>query len=94
MRTIDQTGAFKRDRKREATGQHGATLKDIFAQVLEALIKDEPLAARYRDHALTGNWEGFRDCHLKPDLVLIYQKPDAARLLLVRLGSHAELRLS
>jgi mRNA interferase YafQ len=52
-----------------------------------------PLAARQRDHALTGDWKDFRDCHVKPDLVLIYSKPDDQTLVLVRLGSHAELGL-
>jgi len=45
----------------------------------------------HRDHAMTGNWQDHRDLHIKPDLVLIYQKPDADTLRLVRLGSHAEL---
>jgi mRNA interferase YafQ len=57
------------------------------------LAKDEPLAERYRDHPLTGEWNDHRDCHLKPDLVLIYRKPDTERLQLVRLGSHSELGL-
>lgn len=61
--------------------------------VLQALATDQVLAARYRDHALTGEWKDHRDCHVKPDLVLIYQKPDTARLRLVRLGSHSELGL-
>jgi mRNA interferase YafQ len=49
------------------------------------------LADKYRDHALSGDWKDHRDCHVKPDLVLIYRKPDADRLQLVRLGSHSEL---
>lgn len=61
--------------------------------VLAVLIDDAPLELRHRDHALTGNWQDHRDCHVKPDLVLIYQKPDASTLRLVRLGSHAELGL-
>jgi len=93
MREIRQTGAFKRDRKREAKGQYGAVLKAILEPVLEALAKDQPLALHYRDHALGGNWQGCRDCHIRPDLVLIYSKPDPVHLLLLRLGSHAELRL-
>jgi mRNA interferase YafQ len=59
--------------------------------VLKALVHDEPLAERYHDHALTGDWKDHRDCHIKPDLILIYRKPDAEVLQLVRLGSHAEL---
>ena len=48
---------------------------------------------RFRDHPLTGEWIDHRDCHIKPDLVLIYRIPDAERLELVRLGSHNELSL-
>jgi mRNA interferase YafQ len=46
-----------------------------------------------RDHALSGEWKDHRDCHLKPDLVLIYRLPDVETLELVRLGSHSELSL-
>jgi mRNA interferase YafQ len=42
---------------------------------------------------LTGEWQDHRDCHIKPDLVLIYRKPDADSLQLIRLGSHSELGL-
>jgi mRNA interferase YafQ len=46
---------------------------------------------KHRDHSLTGNGKDHRDCHIKPDLILIYRKPDDELLPLVRLGSHAEL---
>jgi mRNA interferase YafQ len=52
-----------------------------------------PLPTSYRDHALAGNWQDHRDCHIKPDLVLIYRKPAPQTLQLVRLGSHSELSL-
>ena len=61
--------------------------------ILEILANDEPIEARHQDHALTGNWKDHRDCHIKPDLVLIYQKPDTDILRLVRLGSHSILGL-
>ena len=93
MRTIERTNQFKRDYKRELKGQHRATLEDDFRQVAGMLVSDQPLPERYHDHALTGNWKDFRDCHIKPDLVLIYQKPDDDRLVLARLGSHRELGL-
>jgi mRNA interferase YafQ len=50
-------------------------------------------APSYPDHVLAGNWQDHRDCHIKPDLVLIYRKPDPQTLQLVRLGSHSELSL-
>jgi mRNA interferase YafQ len=40
---------------------------------------------------LSGEWAGYRECHLKPGLLLIYRKPDAGSLRLARLGSHSEL---
>ena len=91
MRTIEQTGQFKRDYKREAKGAHRQTLASDFTAVITALANDQPLAERRHDHALTGEWKDHRDCHVKPDLVLIYRKPDDAVLQLVRLGSHSEL---
>jgi len=93
MRRILESGAFKSDIKREAKGQHGKTLATLLRPVLTALSTDAPLEPRYRDHGLTGSWRGCRDCHIKPDLVLIYRKPDAKTLELLRLGSHSELKL-
>ena len=61
--------------------------------LVKALADDLPLEPRYCDHALTGDWKDYRDCHVKPDLVLIYRKPDGELLQLVRLGSHGELGL-
>ena len=54
-------------------------------------VPNKPLPQRYFDHPLSGEWSGFRDCHIRPDLVLIYEKPDDHTLRLVRLGSHSEL---
>jgi mRNA interferase YafQ len=91
MRTIDRPGAFKRDYKREAKGQHRATLDKDLVSVLKALAADQPLAPRHRDHDLTGNWIGYRECHIKPDLLLIYRKVGDDVLILARLGSHSAL---
>lgn len=93
MRTIEFTRQFKRDYKRECKGRHKATLDDDFLAVLDILSKDQLLEPRHRDHALVGEWKDFRDCHIKPDLVLIYRKPDPDTLQLVRIGSHSELGL-
>ena len=93
MRAIEQTGQFRRDYKRVAKGPHRQTLQSEFVSIITSLVKDLPLAEKRRDHALSGDWKDHRDCHIKPDLVLIYRKPDASVLQLVRLGSHSELGL-
>jgi mRNA interferase YafQ len=67
MRTPEYTGQFKRDYKRETKGRHRATLDDDLQDVLAALLADQPLESRYRDHGLTGHWSDHRDCHIKPD---------------------------
>jgi mRNA interferase YafQ len=93
MRTIEQTTQFKRDLKRETKGRHRTALKHEFITLLAALANDQTLADKYRDHLLTGDWQNHRDCRVKPDLVLIYRKPNTEVLQLVRLGSHSELSI-
>ena len=74
-------------------GRHRTILESEFQTVVDLLAADKPLPPRYNDHPLTGNREGYRDCHFQFDLVLIYRKPDDELLELARLGSHSELRL-
>ena len=93
MRTIRRTAAFKHDYKREKRGRHRKTIDDDLLTVVAILANDEPLAPRHHDHALVGEWKDHRDCHIRPDLVLIYRKVDRNTLDLVRLGSHGELGL-
>lgn len=90
MRTIERSGAFKRDYKRESKGRYRNTLDNDLLQVLSMLASDQSLPASNRDHDLSGNWGGYRECHIKPDLLLIYSKSDDT-LKLARLGSHSEL---
>lgn len=92
-RTVRRTGLFKRDFKREMKGRHGKTLDSDLMAVVDLLAIDKPLPERCRDHPLAGDWKDHRDCHVKPDLVLIYRLPDTDTLDLVRLGSHSELGL-
>jgi mRNA interferase YafQ len=93
MRKIERTGQFKRDYKRELKGRHRATLETTLVDVLKGLINNQTLPEKHRDHSLTGDWLDHRDCHIKPDLVLIYRTPNDEVLQLVRLGSHSELGL-
>ena len=91
MRTIRRTNQFKRDYKREKAGRHGRRLDDLLLEIVGMLVADQPLPRRFFDHPLSGEWTDHRDCHIRPDLVLIYRKPDDKSLELVRLGSHSEL---
>jgi mRNA interferase YafQ len=92
MRTIDRATAFRRDYKRlRATPRHGKDLDTLVSTVVALLSADQDLPEPYRDHRLIGDWAGYRECHIKPDLLLIYRKPDAATLRLARLGSHSDV---
>jgi mRNA interferase YafQ len=91
MRTIERTSRFRKDFKRESKGRYREILGTELITAIELLLRDEPLPVRFVDHALSGEWLGYRDCHLKPDLVFIYRKSDPALLELARLGSHSEL---
>ncbi len=93
MRRIEYTRKFKRDYRREKSGRYARDLDKRLEAVLDLLIQDKPLPHNNFDHALTGNWSDHRDCHIRPDLVLIYRKTDDNALQLVRLGSHSELGL-
>ena len=93
MRTIRRTATFKRDYRREKRGSFAEATDAALARIVTELAEDRPLAQRHRDHALGGQWKDHRDCHLRPNLVLIYRKPDAEHLDLVRLGSHSQLGL-
>jgi mRNA interferase YafQ len=91
MRTVVHSTAFKKDYKREKKGRHKKVLDGLLQQALQLLAHDVPLPPEYKDHPLVGAWAGYRDCHLRPDLLLLYRKPDEATLQLARLGSHSEL---
>ena len=91
MRAIERTNQFKRDYKRETKGPHRKTLEVDFIDVVTALANDQALSENHRDHSPTGDWKDHRDCHIKPDLILIYRKTNTGLLQLVRLGSHSKL---
>jgi mRNA interferase YafQ len=91
MRRIERTNAFRRDYQREKRGAHRRDIDSLLVDVVSLLADDKPLSEKSRDHSLSGRWDDYRECHLKPDLLLIYGKPDAQILQLVRMGSHSEL---
>ena len=92
MRMIERSSVFKRDYRRiKSTPRYCKIIETLLRDILQYLIVDEPPAPNYRDHALGGGWNGYRECHVKPDLLLIYQKSNQNILRLARLGSHSEL---
>jgi len=87
MKEIFYTKQFKKDMKRlQKASQNFTELRQLIVQ----LANDTALAAKYRDHRLLGTYQGCRECHIKPDWLLIYESTET-ELILVRTGSHAEL---
>jgi mRNA interferase YafQ len=85
--TIRQSTQFRRDVKRLL--RSGVDLSKL-EEVVTALVNQQTLEDRFRDHALIGNWKGHRECHIQPDWLLIYRVKDL-ELQLVRTGGHSEL---
>lgn len=92
MRTIKWSTEFKKDYRRvKATPRHAQDVESLLAEVATLLAEDKPLPEGSRDHALVGNWKNYRECHIKPDLLLIYKTEEPDVLRFARLGSHSEL---
>jgi mRNA interferase YafQ len=84
---VSQTRQFKKDVLRQQ--KRGKDLEKL-KEVIGLLAGSQPLPPKNRDHALAGNWAGWRDCHVEPDWLLIYKlAPD--ELTLGRTGSHSDL---
>jgi len=88
MLILDYSSQFKKDFKKITK----LSIPEIIevGDVISTLQKGLVLNAKYVDHALIGNWHGFRDCHVKPDLVLIYRIHETY-LQLARIGSHNDV---
>ena len=89
MLTIKRTTRFKKDFKAAMKRGHNRAL---FEFVVGELAEQRPLDAKFNDHPLTGNWLGFRECHIQPDWLLIYLVNNGMlTLTLSRTGTHADL---
>ena len=90
IREIVRSTQFKRDfKKLSKSGRYDVS---DFLNVVDKLARDIPLPKNNCDHGLEGEWKGFRECHIKPDWLLIYEKPKGQLILvLARTGSHSEL---
>lgn len=89
MLTLETTSQFRKDYKRMI--KRGCK-RELIEAIIQKLLENEPLDAKYRDHMLTGNYIGFRECHIQPDWLLVYCI-DNDRLILTaaRTGTHSDL---
>ncbi|MWV62467.1 type II toxin-antitoxin system mRNA interferase toxin, RelE/StbE family [Helicobacter saguini] len=87
MYKFEPSNRFKRQYKKLNQND-----KDKAKEVINKLLNGEILESKYKDHKLSGEYSGFRECHIKPDLLLIYKK-DSINLILICLdiGSHSDL---
>ena len=89
MLTLKPTNQFRKDYKL-AKKRGLDTL--LLEAVIDILLEEKPLDEKYRDHALTGNYNGFRECHILPDWLLIYRvEQDELVLVAARTGTHSDL---
>ena len=89
MLRLETTAQFRRDYKRMM--KRGCR-RELLESVIDTLLAEQALEAKYRDHELKGDYVGFRECHIQPDWLLVY-KIDKGLLILTaaRTGSHADL---
>lgn len=87
MRDKKFSSQFKRDLKKYAFDQ--SVILEL-NRILMLLIERKKLPAKYKDHLLSGDYAGYRECHVKPDVLLVY-KTSVQVLYLSRIGSHSEL---
>lgn len=86
---IKFTSRFKKDLK--LAKKQGKDIDKLFS-IIEKIANGQKLSEKYKDHPLSGNYKGTRECHIEPDFLLIYQKyEDVLVLALVRAGSHSDL---
>ena len=89
MLDIVSSNRFKKDLKLAIKRGYNIKLLD---DVVNMLAMQKPLEEKYKDHELTGDFKGFRECHITPDWLLIYQINDSELVLyLSRTGTHSDL---
>ena len=91
-RALKETGQFKTDKKRiKGSGRYDW---EKMRTVVKELLNDRPLDKKHRDHDLSGEYDGVRECHIEPDWLLVYDKEGnatAGSLKLIRTGTHSDL---
>ncbi len=88
---LSLTSSFKKDYKKIIKRHYDIQLLD---RVVDTLLNGESLPEENKDHALTGKWNKYRECHIQPDWLLVYQyQEDKLVLSLSRTGTHSDLNL-
>lgn len=87
MKAVRSTGQFRRDLRRTQLRKRDRVKLEI---VIDMLQQGQQLPPALRDHTLKGEWQGWRECHIAPDWLLIY-RVSASEIELTRIGSHSEL---
>ena len=86
---LETTGKFKKDLKTLIKRNYDI---DLLQHVVDTLLDGIPLLEKHKDHALSGNWANYRECHITPDWLLIYKiEKDVLILTLTRTGTHSDL---
>ncbi len=89
MLKIVPSNRFKKDLK--LAKKRGFKIEHL-RNVVDTLVHERKLDEKYHDHGLTGNYNGFRECHVEPDWILIYRiNQDELELFLFRTGTHSDL---
>ena len=86
MLVIKRGSAFKKDYKKIKN----TSIKEDLMKILNCLVKEKPLDPKHRPHPLTGNYRGYMECHVRPDVLLVYRMTEKV-LYLYRIGSHSSL---
>jgi len=88
--TVFRSKTFEKSLKKVLSG--GKVRLNEVEKTISALASGQRMAVRYKDHALKGNWKGYRECHIRPDVLLVYKKEEEKLILLiVDIGSHSNL---
>lgn len=88
MLELIQVSTFKKHLKKY---RHQKSVLQELEKIIDILVSEQPIPIKYKNHKLTGNYDGMMELHLRPDDLLIYIKIENKSITLMALGSHAEL---
>ncbi len=91
MRTISRASQFRSDFKKMIRVPRYRGFETTLREIVECFLHEQSLPVRFQDHALKGDWIGCRECHIRPDLLLIYRVDSEDSITLLRIGTHSNL---